>query len=483
MHGIVGQSKFTKSIADLVSLIDGKSPLKDSLFEQASEYFESGDKDKVKLSALTAKFNSISQSLKTANKRTAELKKDELKKAKLKLKEESDRQEKERAKRLQNVMNVCEKIIRLSEGENWEKTQTSSARVLGTLHLLCPTDGINVLKEKQRYKPAYKSVLTMRLLDKLLADDQIVLKYIRSRYNPNRRYSALSKDLTPFHLDVAFPLITAAIFQDIGLMHPQAQKILHGEDGQADKYRVLDKETRIKLLKLNHKYTLDYLQNGLGTERYIGNSKPERDQFEAKQNQKLKLTTELLVGALNPKRGVGNLVKIPQIYASFIFSAKPDQTLFDLPKAGLLINKAAKRSSLSQVAVDSLLQILGHFPQGYGVTYISVNPDGSFSDSFEYAIVAELNPEDPFEPKCRVATKQLTFIANGPAITVSSKRNLYYPEPRKQLEKIDPERLKLILKKLASNFEERKDMELIPSHWDPHTFFQYEKMQNLWKNT
>ena len=228
---------------------------------------------------------------------------------------------------------------------------------------------------------------------------------------------------------------------------------------------------------------MEYIKRGLGSQKYVGNSKPEKAEFDKKQNSHLVLVNELLVGALNPKKGVGNLIKIPQIYTSFIFSAKANQSLFDLPKAGLMMNKTAQRSSISQVAVDSLISILGHFPQGYGVTYIAENPDGSFSDLYEYAIVNELNPKDPFEPKCRIATKQLKFIANGTTLTVSSKRNLYYPDPKKQLEKIDPERLKLILKKLVSNFEERSQMELIPSYWDPHEYFQYEKMQNLWKNT
>ena len=482
MHGTVGHSKFTQSILDIVNMIDGKSPLQDSLFEEASAFFECHDKDQKNLAALESKTLELTKAAGSPNKKTASQAKDALQKARVKYKKEKDRQEQERLKRLNTVYEVSEKIIRLSEGENWEKTQTASARMLGTLHLLCPTEGFNALQTKQRFKPAYKAILAMRLLDKLIDNGQIDSNYITARYDANARYTDARTELTSFQIDVLVPLITAAMFQDIGLLHPQAQEILKGKDGKRDQYAVLDKETRIELLKLNYKYTIEYIKYGLGTPVYVGNSKPERAQFVEKEEQKLKLCLDLLVGAQKPKNGIGNLIKIPQIYASFIFSAKPDQTLFDLPKAGLLITKAAKQSSLSELAVDSLLKILGHFPQGYGVAYITENADGSQSDSFEYAIVVELNPKNIYEPVCRIASKNLTFVGNGTTMAMPAKRNLYYPEPRKQLEKIDPERLKLILKKLVSNYEERKDLELIPSHWDPHTFFQYEKLQNLWKS-
>ena len=96
-----------------------------------------------------------------------------------------------------------------------------------------------------------------------------------------------------------------------------------------------------------------------------------------------------------------------------IFSSKPKQSLSDLPKAGLVIANAAKQSAISKVAADSLLAIVGHFPQGFGITYIPLEVDGTYADSYEFAIVTGLNPSDPFEPICRVATRNLTFIGNG----------------------------------------------------------------------
>lgn len=481
MHGSVGHSIYTKSVMDLVNIIQSTSPQKDSLFEQAEQFYLTHKEDKALITDLKIERDSLESKFKTAGKKDAESLLKKLNLAKRAYKEEETRQEDARLKRLQQVINICTKLIQLSEGSDWDKTQVNSAKILGTLQMLCPNDGLKVREEKQRFKPAYKAVVSMRLLDKLLADKQVNLQYLQARYVEAERYSDEGEGLTNFHLEIAIPFIIAAIFQDVGLLHPEAQKILKGEDGKRDEFALLEKEARIKLLKVNHQHTLEYIVHGLGVEHYVGDSKEARTEFKLKQEQRMKLLQALLVGALKPKLGIGNLIKVPQIYTSFVFSSKPQQSLHDLPKAGLVIANAAKQSAVSKVAADSLLAILGHFPQGFGITYIPRDADGKFADSYEYAIVIGLNPTNAFEPICRVATRNLGFIGNGQVKTIDVDCNLYYPEPKKMLEKIDPERLKLILKKLVSNFEERKDLDLIPSFWDPYGYFEYKDLQNLWK--
>jgi hypothetical protein len=147
----------------------------------------------------------------------------------------------------------------------------------------------------------------------------------------------------------------------------------------------------------------------------------------------------------------------------------------------LIVAKAAERDAISKVVADSLLSIVGHFPQGYGITYIPKDSDRKEADRYEYAIVTGLNPEDPFVPTCRVATRNLTFIASGQVISIDKGSNLYFATTKKKLEKINPARLQEILRKLSSNFEERKELEIIPSNWNPYAFFAYKKLQNLWK--
>jgi hypothetical protein len=481
MHGPMGESIYTKAVTTLVKLIQSTTPIKDSLFEQAQLYFESSDDDKKTRLTLQHEVKSIENSLSAADEKTKAKMDKQLDAAQQTLKKERARQQEERTLRYQRVMDVCAKLLLLAEADSWQETQVNSAKLLGTLQLLSPGEGAKLAQQNQRLKPAYKGVIALRLLDKLLMEEQINNQYINERYQQKTRYPEIENELTLFQRDVAIPVLIAALFQDIGLLHPRAQLILKGEDGSQDEFRVLGKEDRLALLKINHEQTLDYITHGLGMEQYVGNSKEERAEFERNEKERLNFTRTLIIDALKPKFGVGNLIKIPQIYASVIFSSKQSYNFLDLPKAGLVIAKAAEGGSVSKVAADSLLSIVGHFPQGYGITYIPKDDDKQDMDRYEYAIVTELNPEDPYVPRCRVATRNLTFISSGQTISVKTESNLYFPAAKKKLEKINPARLEEILRKLVSNFEERRELELIPSYWNPYGFFCYKKLQNLWK--
>jgi hypothetical protein len=480
MHGPMGESTYTKSANNLVRDIQNNTPTKDSLFEQAQLYFETSDKDKHTCFELQRRIKSIEDSLQAADNKNKSIIKKNIEAAQLLLKNEQTRQQKIRTSRYKKVKTLCTLLLTLTEADNWQKTQVYSAKLLGTLQLLSPGESAKDAHQNQRFKPAYKGVIALRLLDKLLKEKKIDIQYINERYQKKLRYPELKSGLTLFQSDVAIPVLIAAIFQDVGLMHPKAQKILTGEDGTLDEFRVLDKEERLALLKINHEQTIDFITNGLGMEQYIGNSKQERTDFVRNQEEKLRFTRTLLIDAIKPKLGVGDLIKIPQIYASVIFSSKQNHNYLDLPKAGLVITRAAEGGAISKVFAECLVSIVGHFPQGYGITYIPKDDDMKDMERYEYAIVTELNPADPYIPRCRVATRNLTFISGGHTNSVNMENNLYFSSAKKKLEKVNPARLEEILRKLASNFEERKKLDLIPSYWNPYGFFCYIKLQNLW---
>ncbi|MFT4654432.1 MAG: hypothetical protein ACJA0G_001078 [Kangiellaceae bacterium] len=481
MQIAIGESSYTKSVSNVVRDIRGNTPVKDSLFEQAQLYFEAFDENKNTQTALHKDIENIQSELQAATLKTSEKIANKLKIAKQTLKNEVARQEDERICRLHKVELVCSNLLMLSEAENWQKTQVNSAKLLGTLLLLSPGEGTKLAYQNQRLKPAYKAVIAIRLLDKLLKDEQINNQYINERYQPYLRYSQKERDLTLFQHDVLIPIMSAALFQDVGSLHPSAQLILKGESGKLDEFRILDQEDRQALRKINNEQTLHYITHGLGMQKYVGNSKEERAALTLNEKKRLNFIRSLLISAYNAKLGIGNLIKVPQIYASVIFSSKQNHSFSDLPKAMLFLSKAAQRDNISKVATNGLLAILGHFPQGYGIIYIPKEDDQKLIDCYEYAIVTELNPADPFVPKCRIATRNLTFIAGGKVISIDTKSNLYFPAARKKLEKISPARLEEILRKLASNFEERKALDIFPSYWNPHGFFAYKKLQNLWK--
>ncbi|MFC3120132.1 hypothetical protein [Agaribacter flavus] len=478
MHGPTGKSFFTKSITDLVESICSSDASYQSLFKQAEHYFKNAEKEKVELTSLKRELTELKAS--TTSLETSE-NVEKLKALEHSFKALIHERNKARLARLSSVNQVCQNLLQLSEGDNWDKTQINSARVLGTLQLMSPCEGKSLRKLHQRFKPLYKAVVACRLLDKLLFDGDFNNEYVVNKFEPEQRYSGIEGEMTPFQQEIVAPVVLAAIFQDVGLLHPDAQKILKGEDGSLDEFRVLNVEERKALLKINYERTLDYITLGLGKDQYIGNSKDEKSQFEKEQQQRLAFTRTLLIKALNPEGGIGNLIKIPQIYTSIVFSSKPNFDYMDLSKAATVVLNAAEKGAVSKMVANKLLDIVGHFPQGFGITYIPA--DTKQVDSYEYAIVTGLNPSDPHEPLCRIATKKLTFIATGSVFTVGKQSNLYFKVAKKRLETIKPERLNEILQKLVSNFEERKTLDLIPSYWNPHEFFSYTRLQNLWKKS
>ncbi|WP_158970887.1 hypothetical protein [Paraglaciecola sp. L3A3] len=483
MHGTTGESNSTKVINSLVKHISSQTYVKDSLFEEAAIYFATAEQEKQKIAHLEADIQAAIKDYTQAPASAKSSLKEELKLVQRKHKLEFSRQQALQAERREKVIHISSLLIKTAEGEDWDETQSNSAKVLGTLFLQSPRQGKKLGNLHQRLKPAYKAVLALRLLDKLLLDEKITYPYIISHYQAESRYSKKSKDLSQFQQEVCLPIVIAAIFQDIGLQHPDAQLLLRGEDGKQDEFRLLEKDTRIRLLKLNHKHTLDYLKLGIGVDQYVGNSKIERDLFEQNEQAKLKFIRTLIVDAIKPKLDLGNIIKIPHIYSSIIFSTKTNTDYGDTPKAGMVIAKAAENGSVNQIIADHFIQIVGHFPQGFGITYIPLDKNGKWLDRYEYAIVTHLNPKQPQLPICRGATRNLTFNSTGLLFSVSKESNLYFSIARKKLSTVPPERLKEILKQLCSNFEERKDLELIPKYWQAYDYFSYMKLQNLWKKT
>ena len=188
----------------------------------------------------------------------------------------------------------------------------------------------------------------------------------------------------------------------------------------------------------------------------------------------------LLKNAVKPEHGIGNLLKIPQIYTSVVLSTKSSFAYDTLPKVALVLEKGVEKGVYSKVAVDALICITGVFPQGFGVTYIPKDSDRQDLDRYEYAIVTGLYPADIRQPICRMVTRNLTYNVSAQGCVISVENNLYYAPARKKLEKISEERLLEILSKLVSNFEERKNMPLLPRCWHPDEYFSYVKNQNLW---
>ena len=444
------QTYYTRQIQILISKISGKNVYDDSVCDKAISYFNHHEfvSSDVSISPETQILNQL--------------------------------QQKERHGHLQVI---CNEIIQLVEGDSFEESNRKSAQMLGTIQLLSPTEGKKIANNNEQCKALYKAVLSLRLLDRLLLTNEINEPYILKVLADldSKSYIALDKESRfRFTELVKVPLVMAALLQDIGHNHSQAKDILLGKHDKLDPHRTLSVEERKKLLKINYAQTLDYISNGIGIPHYIGNSKAERDQFMLDEQLKHQFVKTLIKSSFKAKQGVGNLLKVPQIYVSIILSTKESYNYKVLPQVFQVLNKNAELGACSQKVVDTLYEITGMFPQGYGVIFMPEDEVGQQADCYEYAIVNRLYPKKPDQPLCRITTRKLTFIGYGHNIEVKKQNNLYFPNMAKKIASLSKERLNEILELLSSNYQERQQLDLLPRCWHAGEFFSVKAHQKLW---
>ena len=482
-------SNFTNEVKIITSYLNSRTELKDSVVDQAIDFFEENEQTREKLDAFDQQLTVLDADSKSHQKKLT------LKKSnagnqinQLAAEKESylDTLKALSDERNKSLRRVCYQIIQLSEGENFSETLRKSAQFLGTIQLLSPVSGKKVALVNEQHKALYKAVLCLRLLDELIISGQLNDSYINTFLEdvPAQQYRYFCRvtndDYQAFIDNVKLPIVMAALLQDIGNYHPEAQAILVGEHGKLDPYRTLSPEERKLLLTINYRETNTYLSDGLGELTYVGNSREERTEFIQAEKDKMTFIQRLLRSAINPKMGIGNLLKVPQIYVSIIMSTKDNYNYKLLPNVYNVLNQTAQHGVCQQTVVDSLYKITGMFPQGYGVTYIPKAMDNTDLDFYEYAVVCQFYPENPKEPKCRQATRNLTYISFGHDITVKRNSNLYFPETKKIFSKVSKKRLLEILEKLVSNVEERKELDILPRCWAPNDYFFHKNHQKLW---
>jgi hypothetical protein len=444
------QTHYTRQAHILIEKIYGRSALNDSMLERAISYFDHHE------------FIPTDASISPEREALQKL-------------EQTDRHS--------HLQCICADILELTEGTSFDESNKKTAQLLGTIQLISPTEGSKIHASNEKCKGLYKAILCLRLLDRLLLDNRINDPYILqvlAGFNDKPFADLDTDEYLQFTELVKMPLLMAALLQDIGHYHAQAQVILRGESGTEDPNRTLDINQRKQLLQINHKQTLSYVSNGIGMLRYTGNSKSGRDKFIINEKNKHQFIKKLIKTSFKAGQGLGNLLKVPQIYVSIIFSTKDNYNYKVLPKVFQVLNKNAELGICSQKIVDALYQITGMFPQGYGVIYMPEDETGQQGDCYEYAIVNRLYPKDPEQPLCRIATRKLAFIGYGHNVTVKKQNNLYFPHMAKKIATLSKERLDEILELLSSNYQERQQLDLLPRCWHANEFFSIKNNQKLW---
>ena len=464
-------SIFTQHVKQLINLVYPQDHGFGSVFEDAKHFFTLTPELETHVAELTSTLARVENNPKK------DILIEQLEK---KLKKAKEQLENERIERLKRLEEVCTKLIDLCEGDSWKETQQLSAKFLGTLLLLTRGPEGNFARIHQRFKPLYKAVLTLRLVDKILEHDTIIDNYLAKYRDSLSRFRGNQYWKEKWRTELGIPLISAALLQDVGLQCPAAQTILHGENNDLNEFRLLEETQRKKLLKLNYHFTMKYVSEGLGIPSYVGNSKEERERFIQRHSDANTFLQQLVKDAFLSKAGLGDVLKIPQIYASIIFSTKADYTRKNLPKGYLLIEQLAKKGALNKKIAQDFIDIVGYFPQGFGITFIPINEKGQEKDHYECAIVVGLNPSKPENPICKIVTRNLQYITGGQQEIIHKSRNLYFPANRKKLLRVGEKRLNEIMSQLSSNFTPDSLDELVPSYWEPYDFFGFKKHQNLW---
>lgn len=481
MPSTLSDSQYTTSVQTLVKQIQNNSEKKNSLFELASLYFTSSDANARVLRACQENLQSTQDYLKAAPESKRAAAHNQVKKLQKELNDEKQKQLLKRQHCYKSIANICINILKLAEGNNQQQTNTKSAKLLATLFMLSSSEGKNRKQMHQLYKPLYKAVLALRLLDKMLLEKKLSNTYIVARYQPETRFSSVPNKYTQFQLDVAVPVIIAAITQDIGMQHVEIQRLLKGADGSIDEFRVLDKETRIPLLIMNHEQTQDFISNGIGISVYEGEDPDKKLRFEKKQNNRLKFVLGLLSDAVKPsKNSIGNIIKIPQIYSSFVLSTKPDYDFQDLPKVITILNNSAKHSAICGNANLCFVNLVGAFPLGFGVIYVKSQQASDQMPVYSFAIVTRLNPQQPDTPTCRKVTDMSESGTESKDFRLLPENNLFYAKVQSKLESVSKETLE---KTHQVHVAEINDLKL-PNHeqgfWNPYRYFSINKHQNLW---
>ena len=464
-------NNYTLQVKQLIEEVHPKDDRQESVYGDAKRYF-------AEVYAQQSAIEELQKQLARAEQQKKGQAKAEL--LRKQIKELSAAHEDLRHQRIDRLHSVALKVIALCEGESFEDTQMLSSKFLGTLMLITRGPERNFASLHQRLKPLYKAVLALRLVDKVQDMDVQGNRYLRHVKDSVLRFKGDHENYEKWQEEVALPIISCALLQDIGLQSSEALTILHGDDNKLDEFRVLDEPTRKQLLKINFTQTLEYLKNGLGLPRYIGNDKAERDRFVQRHTALNGFMQTLMKDTYLSKNGVGELIKIPQIYTSIVLSTKPDFSKKNLPKGYVFIEQLAKKGALNAELARAFVQIVGYFPLGFGVTYIPRNEKGVDREQYECAIVTRLNPPHHAEPVGRPVTRNLSYISSGSDEVIKKSSNLFFPANRKKLMRIGRERLMEIMSQLSGNFSPEAVDDLIPAFWEPADYFSFKKNQNLW---
>lgn len=284
----------------------------------------------------------------------------------------------------------------------------------------------------EKNKPIYIAALACSLVKRLIKKNELEHDYIQSRFPAKvENESALNEydeeQARIYSQEVLTPIITACLIHNIGSYSEQASDIYQG-----NRYQVLEEEDRKKLIQAIHDNTDKYLQYGLGKPQFQDYMEPEKYQQAL---DKFTLTETILNGYSQALDPMGNLLRLPMIYSSFMMSTKQKHDFRVSFKAYEILQAGIDKSVVHQGYGNEFLKMVGQYPLGTGIFFISKE-----SKLPERAVVTGLNPPLPssavvkqltrrqvkFEDHTQVCASKEFIISNEEARKASDFGNEYY---------------------------------------------------------
>ena len=267
---IYSDASFTVQVKALLDKIYGHSIFKDSVIDRAITFFKNEEDIQQEIKAFTEKIASLEKKLPSFRSKNFTECQRSIKRLSRRVVEFNEQVKLEQEHRHQHLLAICYDVIKLSEAKDFNECIKKSAQLLGTIQLLSPTEGDNVATNNVLCKPLYKAILCLRLLDRLCLDATVAEPYIKpflkdiSPDTYQKFESSKPKQYQKFVSMVKVPVLMAAILQDIGHYHPDAQAIVNGKSGRLDPFRTLEIDERKALLQINYRETIRYINEGIG---------------------------------------------------------------------------------------------------------------------------------------------------------------------------------------------------------------------------
>lgn len=277
----------------------------------------------------------------------------------------------------------------------------------------------------EKSKPIYIAALSVCLLQKLIEQEKITNSFIVSRVpkqipNPEHPEQTMQdpEQVKEYIQQVLSPLITGVLIHNIGSYSKTAEAIYKG-----NRFRLLEENDRKLLVKAIFDHSQQYLKFGLGKPQQ--SDFPDPTEYQLQQAQYL-LTKEIICNYPNAQHPVGNLLRIPMIYASFLLSTKPEFNYLTVFKAYEILQGGIEKKVIYGPFAKVFLDLVGMYPLGTGIFFIS-----NETHLPERAVVTGLEPSKPTSAIVKQLTRRQIKFDDHTQVEASKESIISNPQTRK----------------------------------------------------